>query len=217
MSSLACCPAPRRKGSTRIPMASARRATALPISPKPITPMVCPATATVSNWSQMPASWLRTIRRNPLAKNRTAPIANSPRISLKTPRALVNGTGLSASSGNKRSSSPAERECTQRTRGVIRQTCRSSSRLPVQFRMISASGAAWANASTRSPTAIRVFSGSASSMASNGSVGSANTKTVLSPMRSKLPCSTSHWKCRGRGNLPAGWRVTGLERSSHVS
>ena len=62
------------------------------------------------------------MRRKSLAKNSTAPMANSPRISLNTPRALVSGTGLAASAGNSTPSSPAESECTQRTRGDIRHT-----------------------------------------------------------------------------------------------
>ena len=45
--------------------------------------------------------------------------ANSPSEGLKTPLPLVSGTGLSTSSGKSRLSSPADRECTQRTFGAI--------------------------------------------------------------------------------------------------
>src|SRR2546423_10154751 len=46
---------------------------------------------------------LRTMRRKSFAKYRIAPSANSPSDWLKTPRPLVSGTGLMASSGKIRS------------------------------------------------------------------------------------------------------------------
>src|SRR5882724_10225312 len=147
--------------------------------------MVWPRTSSTSNWSHRPAARLRIMRGKSLAKNSAAPITNSPSDWLNTPLPLVRATGLSTNSGNNIPSRPAARECTQRTRGAIFQTCCRSFRPPAQLQITCASGASLSKASGLFPTAIDVESGNDSSMASWGSVGSERTKTVILSMRRK--------------------------------
>ena len=95
-------------------------------------PSVLPATSSGSNTSQRPSPWLFTRRRRSLAKNSTAAIAHSASERLYAPRALVTTTSDSTSAGNRMFSTPAERECTQRTRGACARSGSSRLRPPEQ-------------------------------------------------------------------------------------
>ena len=179
---------------TRIPIALTRLATARPISPYPTIPTVCPPISSTSNGSHTPAVWLRTMRRRSFAKYRIAASTNSPNEALNTPLPLVNSTSLFTSSGNKRLSTPAARECIHRTFWQVASAACSSSRVPDHCRITVASFPAWAHAERSPHTAY----GISFSIANCGSSPEANTNTGFSfPMFIILPRS-GHIRCSAK-------------------
>src|SRR6185312_16410311 len=91
---------------------------------------------------------------------------------------FVRGISFATSSIKSERSSPAERECTQRNSGHIKNTSRKSGSPPDQLKITSASGAAARNASGESP--ITTFSDS------RNPARGASGGTSLPPRKSRM-------------------------------
>src|ERR1700677_3071525 len=121
--------------------------------------------------------------------------ANSPSDWLNTPLPLVSGTGLETSSGKSTLSSPAERECTQRTCLHMAKTSCSNFFGADQAKMTTGPSTAPAKACGSCPT----MCGSPSNMLNCGSSSEDNTKIVCwiaLPSR-RFPCRIEFYYVAG--------------------
>mmetsp|Transcript_21171 Transcript_21171/g.59246 ORF Transcript_21171/g.59246 Transcript_21171/m.59246 type:complete len:273 (-) Transcript_21171:58-876(-) len=123
----------RRSARTFMPNALQSRAVAWPISPKPTKPTVLPWSSAISNFSQRLAFLFSWTRGTCLLKWSIAMMQYSAKLRENAPFAFVIWTspmrGRGRSTG-KRVSTPAARECTQRTFGHNGQRPSTTCALP---------------------------------------------------------------------------------------